>query len=197
MNHTARLLLCLSAGAMLCQCASKKKTRTKNVAEMTLQERTSRKQNDAMLNERSQFEKYITDPKDGKGGTGTYFQRQVHQSKGFSGADSYAGQKQFKADQSRFGKARSSAADLTYSLGGKQADTNRFKAEQSRLGGMQSRDANAGFGGSGDIFATGSALTRAKGTPKAPLIIENYNDRKDNKKSAYTEEQVRSLLNRN
>lgn len=198
MNHFVRLLLCLGTVAMLCQCASKeKKKKTKNVAEMTLQERTSRKQDESMFSERSQYEKFITAPKNGKGGTGAYFQRQTANSKGFAGADAYAGQKQFKTDQSPFGKSRSRSADMTYSLGGRQADTSLFKTDQSRLGGMQSRDAASAFGGSGDAFKTGSALTRAKGTPKAPLIIENYNDRKDNKKSAYTEEEVRSLLNRN
>ncbi len=194
MNHLARLLLCLSAGVMLCQCASKQKKKTKNIADMKLEQRSMQKPDESR---RSQFEKYITEPKNGKGGTGAYLQRQTHNSKSFTGANSYAGQKQFKAGQSQFVKSRSKAADMTYSLGGKQADTSLFKTDQSRFGGMQSRDATSAFGGSGDAFKTGNALTRAEGRPKSPLIIENYNDRKDGKKSAYTEEEVRSLLNRN
>ncbi|MDZ4402976.1 hypothetical protein [Prosthecobacter sp.] len=195
MNQPVRLLICVSAGLVLCQCSSTKK---KNIApsEMKLSQRAMLKPD---ASQRSSFEKYITDPKTAKGGSaGAYFQKQMHHSKSFNGGDAYAGQKQFKTNQSGFGKSQARGADMTYALGDKQPSgmDGAFKTSQSRLGGQQSRDGGSTFNSGDNIFKTGSALTRSKGTPEAPLIIENYGD-KGGKKSAYSEDEVKKLLNRN
>lgn len=197
MNRSLQLLICLSAAVVLCQCSSSEK-KGKNLAEMTLRERTDLKPDNSMLSQRSSFEKYITDPKMSKGNAGTYFQKQTHHSKSFNGGDSYAGQKQFKTDQSWFGKSKAKNMDMTYSLGDKQAPgmKSSFKTDVSRFGSQQAREGSSTFSGANNMFQTGSALSRSKGTPKAPLIIENYND-KGGKTSAYTEDEVRKLLNRN
>lgn len=194
MNQPVRLLICISAGLVLCQCSSTEKKK-KDKSEMSLAQRAMAKPDDK---QRSSFEKYITDPKAGKGGAGAYFQKQMHHSKSFNGGDAYAGQKQFKADQSRFGKSRSQSADMTYALGDKQPSgmNSAFKADASRFGSQQAREGGSAFNGGDNIFKTGSALTRSKGTPQAPKIIENFNDR-GGKASAYTEDEVKKLLNRN
>jgi hypothetical protein len=53
------------------------------------------------------------------------------------------------------------------------------------------------FSGADGAFKTRSALTRSQNIGRAPNIIENYNDRGGGKKSAYTEDEVKRLLNRN
>lgn len=196
MNRFFQLIICLLAAVVLCQCSSSKKTvKKKDTSSMSLAQRSMLKPD---ANQRSSFEKYITDPKMSKGNAGTYFQKQTHHSKGFNGGDSYAGQKQFKTDQSWFGKSKAKNMDMTYSLGDKQASGMKgaFKTDVSRFGSQQAREGSSTFSGANNMFQTGSALSRSKGTPKAPLIIENYND-KGGKASAYTEDEVRKLLNRN
>lgn len=196
MNQPVRLLICVSAGLVLCQCSSTEKKKTKDKSEMSLSQRAMAKPDDK---QRSSFEKYITDPKMAKGSSaGAYFQKQVHHSKSFNGGDAYAGQKQFKANQSRFGKSQARGADMTYALGDKQPSgmKDSFKTDASKFGSQQAREAGSAFNGGDNIFKTGSALTRSKGTPKAPLIIENL-DAVSSKKSAYSEDEVKRLLNRN
>ncbi|MFN0076595.1 MAG: hypothetical protein ACKVY0_08985 [Prosthecobacter sp.] len=193
MNQSVRLLICLSAGVVLCQCSSPKKKKT-DLADMKLEQRAMLKPDDKR---RSQFEKYLTGSNGLKGSAGTHFQKQTHHSKSFSGGNSYAGQKQFKTSQSWFGKSKAPGMDQTYALGDKTpSGLNGFKTNQSRFGSMQSREGAAAFNGSRDIFKTDSALTRSQSIGKAPSIIENYNDL-GNKKSAYTEAEVKKLLNRN
>lgn len=194
MNSTTRLLLCLGAGVVLCQCSGpEKKSKKPNTADMPLAQRAMLKPNE---NQRSSYEKYMTDPKSSKGQAGAYYQKQMHHSKSFNGADSYAGQKQFKTDQSWFGKSRNRSADMTYSLGDRKASgIDTFKADSSRFGGQQARESDSTFGA--NTFKTGSALSRSKINGKWPDIIENYNDKGGGKKSAYSEDEVRKLLNRN
>ncbi|MEZ5388112.1 MAG: hypothetical protein R3F13_21605 [Prosthecobacter sp.] len=197
MNPTSQILLCALAVGVLCQCTGgdDKKAKKKDTSNMPLAQRSMLKPDE---NQRSRFEKFITDPKAGKGGAGNYFQKQVHHSNSFSGGNSYAGQKQFKAGQSWFGKSRAQGMDTTYSLGNRQSSMagEGFDAGQSKLGARQSRDGASVFGGSDSIFKTGNALTRSAGAPKPPKIIENYNDMGGGK-SAYSEDEVRRLINRN
>lgn len=193
MKQLLSLTICASAGLMLCQCSGTDK-KSKKTTEMSLEQRAVRKPDDS---QRSQYEKYITDPKMSKGGAGTYFQKQMHHSKNFNGANSYAGQKQFKTSQSWFGKSRSQAADMTYSLGDRQSRMGgeAFKADQSRFGSQQAREGSSSFRGSGDVFKTDSALTRSQSRPKQPSIIGNL-EATSTTDGAYTEDQVRSLLQR-
>ena len=194
MNHFAQILICLSVAMVMCQCSSAKK-KTTSPTEQTLVQRALAKPDDK---KRSQFEKYIGGSGHGpQGSAGTYFQKQTHHSKSFSGNNSLAGQKQFKTGQSWFGKSKATSMDQTYALGDKKPSglNGQFKTDQSRFGGMQSRDGSSAFKGA-DSFKTGSALTRSKSIGKPPNIIENYNDT-GGKKSAYSEDEVRKLLNRN
>ncbi|HBJ87774.1 MAG TPA: hypothetical protein DDZ88_28740 [Verrucomicrobiales bacterium] len=193
MKQLLSLMICASAGLMLCQCSGTE-GKNKKVTEMSLEQRAVRKPDDS---QRSQYEKYLTDPKMSKGGAGTYFQKQMHHSKSFNGGNSYAGQKQFKTSQSWFGKSRSQAADMTYSLGDRQSRMGgeAFKADQSRFGSQQAREGSSFFSGAGDVFKTNSALTRAKGAPRPPKIIGNL-EATSTTDGAYTEDQVRSLLQR-
>jgi hypothetical protein len=196
MNRFFQLLICLPAAVVLCQCSSgEKKAAKKDTANMSLAQRSMLKPD---ANQRSSFEKYITSPQS-KSNAGAYFQKQMHQSKSFNGGQSYAGQKQFKTDESRFGKSKAQNMDMTYALGDKRASgtSGAFKTESSRFAGKQARESGSAFSGADNVFKAGSALTRSKGTPKAPLIIENYNDRGGGKASAYTEDEVKKLLNRN
>ncbi|OYW74554.1 MAG: hypothetical protein B7Z37_17260 [Verrucomicrobia bacterium 12-59-8] len=194
MNPPTRLLICLCAGLVLCQCSSPEKKKA-DTSELSLMKRTT---SGVDLNKRSSFEKYMSDPKLSKGSAGSYFQKQSHHSKNFNGGNSYAGQKQFKTSQSLFGKSKAKGLDMTYALGDKQAGgtKNSFKTDVSRLGSQQAREGSSFFGGADQNFKTGLALPRSKGIGKAPNIIENYNDR-GGKKSAYSEDEVRKLLNRN
>ncbi|HRH98866.1 MAG TPA: hypothetical protein PLB55_23195 [Prosthecobacter sp.] len=195
MSSTTRLLLCLGAGVVLCQCSGpEKKSKKPNAADMPLAQRAMLKPNE---NQRSSYEKYLTDPKSSKGQAGAYYQKQMHHSKSFNGADSYAGQKEFKTGQSWFSKSRERSADMTYSLGDKQAGamSDRFKTNSSRFGSQQARESDSTFGA--NTFKTGSALSRSKINGKWPDIIENYNDKGGGKKSAYSEDEVKRLLNRN
>ncbi len=186
--------MCLSAGVLLCQCSGPEEKK-KDISSMKLQERSMLKPDQSR---RSSFEKYMNDPKLSKGSTGGYYQRQAHNAKGFNGANSYAGQKQFKTSQSLFSK-KATGMDMTYALGDKQAGgtKNSFKADASRLSSQQAREGSTFFSGADSTFKTGLALPRSKGIGKGPKIIENYNDRGDGKKSAYSEDEVRRLLNRN
>ncbi len=197
MNPPLSLLLCALTAGVLCQCSGgdDKKVKKKDTANMPLAQRSMLKPDE---NQRSQYEKYITNPKNGVGGAGNYFQKQVHQSKSFTGGSSYAGGKQFKAGQSWFGKSRAQGMDTTYSLGDRQSSMGRegFDAGQSKFGSQQAREGGSVFGGSDSMFKTGNALTRSAGAPRPPKIIENYNDMGGGK-SAYSEDEVRRLINRN
>lgn len=197
MNPTVRFLICLSAGVVLCQCSTKSSTKKKKVdpSEQKLLQRTT---SGVDMTKRSQYEKYMSDPKLAKSSAGSYFQKQTHNSKNFGGNNSFSGQKQFKTNQSVYGKSKANF-DMTYALGDKQAlsTKNGFKAGESRFGNQKAREGDSLFGGADSQFKTGSALTRSKSFGKAPKIIENYNDRGEGKKSAYSEDEVRRLLNRN
>jgi len=195
MNPTVRLLICLSAGVVLCQCSSSKKKKV-DPAEQSLVKRTT---SGVDMNKRSSYEKYMNDPKLSKSSAGSYFQKQSHHSKNFNGGDSFSGQKEFKTSESIYGRSKSKNFDMTYAMGDKQAlgKNNSFKAGESRFGNQKAREGDSLFGGADNQFKTGSALTRSKSLGKAPKIIENYNDRGEGKKSAYSEEEVRRLLNRN
>ncbi len=194
MNLPARLLICLGAGAVLCQCTGPKKKKA-DATEQTLVKRTTSGMD---MSKRSSFEKYMTDPKLAGGSAGSYFSKQSHHAKSFNGGNSYAGQKQFKTSQSLFSK-KATGFDMTYALGDKRAGgtKNSFKTDSSRFGSQQAREGNSFFGGADQTFKTGLALPRSKGIGKGPKIIENYNDRGGGKKSAYSEDEVRKLLNRN
>jgi len=199
MNTPLPLLLCALAGVLLCQCSSgskKKPAKKKDVASMSLAQRSLLKPDE---NQRSQYEKYISDSKNGKGGAGNYFQKQVHHSKNFSGGNSYAGGKEFKTSQSWFGKSKAQGTDMTYSLGNRQsqASKDQFKTSESTLGSQRAREGTSTFSGASNVFPTGNALTRSAGAPRPPKIIENYNDQAGGKKSAYSEDEVRRLINRN
>jgi len=195
MIPTMRLLICLSAGVVLCQCSGPKETK-KDTSTMTLEQRAMLKPD---ASKRSSFEKYMNDPKLAKSSAGSYFQKQSHHSNNFNGGNSFSGQKQFKSNQSVFGKSKANGFDMTYALGDKQAGgtKNSFKADVSRFGSQKARESSAVFSGTDHSFNAGSALTRSKSIGKAPKIIENYNDRGGGKKSAYSEDEVRKLLNRN
>ncbi len=195
MKPPMRLLICLSAGVVLCQCSGPEKKKT-DPAEQSLVKRTT---SGVDLNKRSSFEKYMTDPKlSSKGSAGSFFSKQTHNAKSFNGGNSYAGQKQFKTSQSLFGKSKANGFDMTYALGDKQATRKNsgFKTDVSRFGSQQAREGNSFFSGADQNFKTGLALPRSKGIGKGPKIIENYNDR-GGKTSAYSEDEVRKLLNRN
>ena len=196
MNATMRLLICLSAGVVLCQCISTKKKKKVDPSEQSLQTRTTSGMD---MTKRSKYEKFMNDPKLTNGSAGSHFQKQMHQSKNFNGGDSYTGQKQFKTSESLYGKSKAKNFDMTYALGDKQAlnKNNNFKAAESRFGSQKAREGDSLFSGADNQFKTGSALTRSKSFGKAPKIIENYNDRGEGKKSAYSEDEVRKLLNRN
>lgn len=195
MNPPMRLLICLSAGVVLCQCSGPEKKKS-DPSELSLVKRTT---SGVDLSKRSSFEKYMSDPKLSKGSAGSYFQKQAHHAKNFNGGNSYAGQKQFKTSQSLFGKSKATGLDMTYALGDKQAGgmNDSFKTDASRLGSQQAREGSSFFSGADSSFKTGSALTRSRSIGRAPHIIENYNDRGGGKKSAYSEDEVRKLLNRN
>ena len=195
MNPRARLLICLCAGAALCQCSSTEKKK-EDPAEQSLVKRTT---SGVDMNKRSQYEKYMSDPKLSKNSAGSFFQKQSHHSKSFNGSDSYAGNNQFKTSQSPYGKSKANNFDMTYVLGNKQArgTKNSFKADVSQFGSKKARESSSVFSGASNNFNTSSALTRSKSIGKGPKIIENYNDRGDGKKSAYSEDEVRKLLNRN
>lgn len=190
-------LICLLVTAALCQCSSgdKKKEDKKDVASMSLAQRSMQKPDQ---NRRSSYEKYITNPRS-KGNAGSHFQKQMHSSKAFNGGSSYAGQKQFKTSQSWFSRSKNRSSDMTYSLGGKQAVESKgsFETQASRFAGQSAREGSSMLREGGDVFGTGNALTRSERRGKAPLIIENYNDRGGGKKSAYSEDEVKKLLNRN
>lgn len=192
MNPLPPLLLCVLMAALLCQCSGTEE-KSKNVKEMTLAQRAMQKPDEKV---RSQFEKYIGG-KGMKGSTGSWYQRQMHHSKGFSGGNAYAGQKGFKAGQSWFGKSKAQGMDMTYSMGGKQASMagNSFKSGQSRFTNQAANEAGSAFGAGGDVFSTRSALPRSQSGSKIPHIIENI-EATSTKKSAYTEEDVKSLLGR-
>lgn len=193
MNSKFSVLICSAVGLMLCQCSGTEK-QPKKLSEMSLEQRAIRKADDS---HRSQYEKHLTDPKMSKGGAGKFFQNQMHHSNSFSGANSYAGQKQFKTNQSAFGKSRSKAGDMTYSLGDRQSSMagSSFKADQSRFGSQQAREGSSTFRGAGDSFRTNSALTRSQSRSRQPNIIENL-EATSTTDGAYTEDQVRSLLQR-
>ncbi|WP_395747905.1 hypothetical protein [Prosthecobacter sp.] len=196
MNLSTRLLLSLSAGLLMCQCSSTDGEKKEvDRSSMKLEQRAMLKPNE---NQRSSFEKYLTDPKLAKGSAGMFFQKQTHHSQGFNGAGMYAGQKQFKTNQSLFSK-KATGFDMTYALGDKLAGGTKgsFKTDASQFGSQQAREGKSFFSGSDQNFKAGMALPRSKAIGRAPKIIENYNDRGDGKKSAYTEDEVRKLLNRN
>jgi len=188
-------LPCVCAVIILCQCSGGvKKPAKKDTSGMSLAQRSMLKPDE---NQRSQFEKFITNPSS-KGNAGSYFQKQRHHSKNFNSGNSYAGQKQFKTDQSWFGRSKNKSADMTYSLGDKQAAgvDGKFKTNRSRLGDKQAGENGSIFSDADSVFKTDSALPRSQRTARKPLIIENYND-KGGKPGAYTEDEVKKLLNRN
>lgn len=194
MNNHIKFLPFLCLGLLLCQCSSGEKKKA-DPADQSLAKRTTAGPD---LNKRSRYEKYMNDPKMGKSSAGAYFQKQALSSKSFNGGNTYAGQKQFKTSQSVYGRSKVPGMDMTYALGDKQASAmnSTFKTDASRLGSQQAKETSSVFSGADNTFKTGSALPRSKSIGKAPKIIENYNDR-GGKRSAYSEDEVRRLLNRN
>lgn len=197
MNPILRMLLCILLGVAACQCSSSSKKKKKNPAEMSLEERARRKPDNSMLNERSQFEKHLTSQMTGKGLSGSYLEKQKHHAGSFVGANEYAGGKQFKTEQSWFGKSKAPGMDMTYALGDKQAGSMSSRFKTDGFDTRQAREGSSVFSGADGAFKTRSALTRSQNIGRAPNIIENYNDRGGGKKSAYTEDEVKRLLNRN
>jgi hypothetical protein len=196
MNLTVRLLICLGASVLLCQCSSTKKKKV-NTAELPLEKRATM---GVDMNKRSHFEKYMGDPKLAKGSAGSYFQKQSYHSTSLKGGKSYiGGQKEFKTSQTLFGKSKTKGLDMTYALGDKKAlgIDHKFKTDASQFSNQQAREGKSVFSGADNVFKTRSALTRSKSTGKEPHIIENYNDKGNGKKSAYSEDEVRKILNRN
>lgn len=191
MNHPLPLLLCITTSVMLCQCSAPKEEK-KSTKEMSLAQRAMQKPDP---NVRSQFEKYIGGT-GMKGSAGSFYQKQMHHSKSFGGG-SYAGQKSFKAGQSWFGKSKAPGMDMTYSMGGKQASMagDAFKSGQSRYTNKAANEAGSAFGPGGDVFTTRSALPYSQSGSKIPQIIENI-EATSTKKSAYSEDEVKSLLGR-
>lgn len=188
-------LLCVCAGIILCQCSGGgKKPAKKDTSGMSLAQRSMLKPDE---NQRSRYEKYITNPHS-KGNAGAWFQDKKHHSSSFNGGNSYAGQKQFKTSQSWLGRSKASGVDMTYSLGDKQASgvDGKFKTSRSRFDGRQAGENGSAFSDADSVFKTDSALPRSQRTARKPLIIENYND-KSGKPGAYTEDEVKKLLNRN
>lgn len=185
------LLLSIAISAMLCQCSApeEKKTSTK---EMSLAQRAMQKPDP---NVRSQFEKYIGGS-GSKAGAGNWYQKQMHHSKAFGG-NSYAGQKSFKAGQSWFGKSKAPGMDMTYSMGGKQASMagNAFKSGKSNFAGKEAREGGSAFSAGGDSFSTRPHLPRSRSGSMLPQIIENV-EATSTKNSAYSEDDVKSLLGR-
>lgn len=191
MKHPLLPLLCIATSGLLCQCSApeEKKTSTK---EMSLAQRAMQKPDP---NVRSQFEKYIGGSGN-KAGAGNWYQKQMHHSKAFGG-NSYAGQKSFKAGQSWFGKSKATGMDMTYSMGGKQASMagNAFKSGQSNFAGKEAREAGSAYGAGGDTFSTRPHLPRSRSGALMPPIIENF-EATSTKNSAYSEDDVKSLLGR-
>lgn len=196
MIRSLQPFICFTVSLALSQCSSgDKKEEKKDYAGMTLAQRSMQKPDQSR---RSTYEKYITNSRS-RGNAGSHFQKQMHHSKSFNGGDSYAGLKQFKTSQSWFSRSKSRSSDMTYSLGGKQAVESKgsFDTQASRFAGQSAREGSSMFRDGGNVFETGSALTRDERRVRKPLIIENYNDRAEGKKSAYTEDEVKKLLNRN
>lgn len=195
MNPPLPLLLCFFISAALCQCSSDgEKTAKKDYASMSLAQRSMQKPD---MNRRSHFEKSITNSSS-KNGAGSYFQHQAATAGSFAGVGSFAGQKAFKAKESRFGKTTARGLDLTYALGDMKASESgsQFDTEASKLGTMQAREGRAKFSGADDEFKTRHALPGSKRKGKEPTIIETI-EATPTKKGAYSEEEVRKLLNRN
>jgi hypothetical protein len=135
MNSAARFLICFSAGIVLCQCTGPKEKKV-DPTEQTLEKRTTSGMD---LTKRSRYEKSISDSKLTGNNAGSYFQKQTHHSKSFIGADSYAGQKQFKTNQSIFGKSKAKGLDMTYALGNKHAGGAKTASRQRRPASTASR----------------------------------------------------------
>lgn len=191
MNQPLPLLLGISAAMLLCHCSAPKEE-TKSTKEMSLAQRAMQMPDEKV---RSQFEKYIGGA-GSKTGAGSFYQKQMHHSKSFGGG-SYAGQKSFKADQSWFGKSKAPGMDMTYSMGGGQSSMagNAFKSGPSRFTNQGARENGSAFSGGGDVFSTRSALPRSQSGSKIPQIIGDYQGT-STKKSAYSEDEVKSLLGR-
>lgn len=195
MNLLFRVLLCMTAAAALCQCSSSKKKKKSKSSELSLAQRATAKPD---MQKRSSFEKSLnSNSKSAKGSAGSFYQKQMHLSKEFTGGNKYAGQKQFKTSQSWFGKSKALSKDTTYALGEKQASgmSGKFKTGDSRYSDMQAREGSSAFSGSKSLVKTNSALTRSLSVGKGPKIIENI-EANSTKKSAYTEDEVKTLLGR-
>lgn len=191
MKHSLSFLLCIVTSGLLCHCSAPKQKKI-STKEMSLAQRAMQKPDEKV---RSQFEKYIGGTGT-KAGAGNWYQKQMHNSKNF-GSGSYAGQKSFKAGQSWFGKSKAPGMDMTYSMGGRQSSMagNAFKSGQSNFAGKEAREGGSAFSAGGDVFGTRPHLPYSRSGSKIPQIIENV-EATSTKKSAYSEDDVKSLLGR-
>lgn len=190
MNRLLHIALCLA----LCSCVGgMKKKKSTPASEQTLGQRLNRPD----TNRRSHFEKQLSRAADGRGSAGARFQKQAFQASNFSGTSKAGGiDGQFKTKQSMWSRMKFwgrdssfAGADKASAAAAKTFDTgDAFNTAPAREGAMK-------FSGADDVFGTDNALSRSDRIGRTPKIIDTIDTTSTSGK--YTEDEVKSILNRN
>lgn len=196
MNRHLLTALGLSV-VVLCSCAggSGKKKPSKSLDEVSLGQRLNGKPD---MNQRSQYEKYISNATDGRGKAGTQFQKEMFRSSTFQGKQAGGFDNSFKTKQSAVSRWKFWARDNSFSQAGKGSNiaSKTFDAGGDSTASKAAPEGAMTFSGADNQFGTKSALTRSERVGRLPNIIETI-DTTSTKNSSYTEDEVKRLMNRN
>ena len=116
----------------------------------------------------------------------------------FSGKHDYNGKDEYKAKEFSQSDKKTREEGESFSGADKKSNTadKDFATKDSRFGSQQSKEGDKSFSGSDDVFKTRMVSDAAKSQKKntKPLIVPKEGE---GGKSAYTEEEVRRMVNRN
>ena len=185
-------IACLAVG-----CSSSRTTSREDLGSQTMSKRMAgsmKRMNDP--NDRSRFDKDMQASLGGNKSAGWLSRKKYGATKNFNGVKSFNTDsfktKEFNGSdiQSRMGKQKFGEFDKTSSFANAE-----FRTGKSSFADKSLRDGSKSFSGANDVFKTRSnrEATKSIGKNMGPMFIEL--DEKE-RRSAYTEDQVRSLMGR-
>ncbi len=194
MTHPFRLLVLVF---ILASCASKKTSRHDDLGGQPMSKRIAnsmKRMNDP--HDRSHFDKTMQASLGGNKSAG-WLSKQKHSTSDFNGVRSFTGMTAFKTQAFAGSDRKSQLSDQGFKQREKEPSfaDNIFKTNQNPFANKMSRDDTRSFSGANDVFKTKANREGLKEQKKnnTPEFIEL--DPKE-RRSAYTEDEVRNLLGR-
>lgn len=192
-----QFISCFIFALFIVSCSSKKPSRHDDFGGQPMSKRIAnsmKRMNDP--NDRSQFDKTMQASLGGNQSAG-WLSRQKHSVGDFNGVKSFQGMQSFKTQDFTGSAMKSPLAKQAFNQREKQPSfaDDAFKTDQNPFSQKMSRDDSRSYSGADDVFKTKANREGLKEQKKnnTPKIIEL--DPKE-RRSAYTEDEVRSLMGR-